>query len=225
MYPSVTRQRQIDLWGDEEWEHYRRRLFDVSEFMRNVQAAYARWYNRTFDRRGRLWDQRFRSTILGDARAVLDCLLYVELNPIRAGIVERPEEWESGSVYLRELGEDGWLIPITSLLNHGDREAAMVEFRQLLYHRGAVPTREGQAAISEEVLAQEAARGYRSRGMYRRRLGFFVNGVVIGTEGFIREQLALMRERGWYRRRKHPVRHLEGAVMSLREQRRNAIVF
>ena len=42
MYPSKFRQAQIDLWSDEQWEHYRKRLFDVSEFTRNVQSAFAR---------------------------------------------------------------------------------------------------------------------------------------------------------------------------------------
>ncbi|NOZ94803.1 MAG: hypothetical protein GXP47_08715 [Acidobacteria bacterium] len=225
MYPSAKAQQQIDLWDDERWEHYRRRLFDVSELMRNVQAAFARWYNRSFDRRGRLWDQRFKSTVLGDARAVLDCLLYVELNPVRAGIVERPEEWEASSVYLREIGQDGWLIPIEELFHQPDRKSAMLELRQLLYHRGAVPTREGQAAISPEILEQEAARGYESSGVFRKRLVYFVEGVAIGTEAFLREQIGLLREQGRYRRRKNPIRQLGGVHLSLREQRSNAIIF
>ena len=45
MYPSKTSQRQIDEWPKEEWERFRRRLFDVSELMRNIQSAFARWYN------------------------------------------------------------------------------------------------------------------------------------------------------------------------------------
>ena len=36
MYPGKKSQDQIDGWSDEEWEHYRRRLFDVSEYMRNI---------------------------------------------------------------------------------------------------------------------------------------------------------------------------------------------
>ena len=52
MYPSRASQAEIDLWSEEDWEHYRRRLFDVSEYMRNIQSAFARWYNRNYQRRG-----------------------------------------------------------------------------------------------------------------------------------------------------------------------------
>jgi hypothetical protein len=210
----------VEAWGEEEWERYRKRLFDVSEFMRNVQGMYARWYNRTYKRRGRLWGDRFKSVLLGDERAVLECVLYVELNPVRAGLVDRPEEFEGASVFLREAGEDGWLIPIERLMNRNGQRGSTVEFRQLLYHRGAVPTREGQAMIPREVLERETARGFRTRGVYRRRLAYWVNGVVVGTEGFIREQLAVLRERGVYVRRRHPIPQPDGICCSLRGEQK-----
>ena len=225
MYPGKVARERIEGWSGEEWERYRRRLFDVSEYMRNIQAAFARWYNRSFDRRGRFWGERFKSVVLGDRRAVLDCLLYVELNPVRGGLVERPEEWEGSSVHLREIGKDSWLVPLEELMGQRDRGRAMVEFRGLLYHRGAVPTKEGQAAIPREVLEREVARGFKVRGMYRKRLGYFVDGLVVGTEEFIREQLAVMREEGRYLRRRHPISQLGGVHLSLREQRSTAIVF
>ncbi len=70
MYPSKASQIAIDGWSEDEWEHYRRRLFDVSEYMRNIQAAFARWYNRSYERRGRFWADRFKSVYLGDMVAV-----------------------------------------------------------------------------------------------------------------------------------------------------------
>jgi REP element-mobilizing transposase RayT len=219
MYPGKMGRQWLASWGEAEWERYRKRLFDVSEFMRNVQSGFARWYNRTNERRGRFWGDRFKSVVLGDERAVLDCVLYVELNAVRAGLVERPEAWEGASVFLREIGEDGWLVPLESLLNVPDRGEALVQFRQRLYHRGAVPTREGQAAISGEVLREEAARGFRARGVYRRRLSYFVNGLAIGTEGFIREQLAQLRESGVWPGWKNPVPQLGGVHHTVRRQR------
>ncbi len=226
MYSGRKKREEIDTWSEEEWEHYRRRLFDVSEFMRNVQGSFARWYNRAFDRRGRFWAERFKSVVLGDLRAVLDCMLYVELNAVRAGLVERPEEWAGSSVCLREVGEGGWLMPLREVLVlPGSERAALREYRERMYYRGSVPTKEGQAAISEEVLERERARGFETRGMYLRRLGYFVDGLAIGTEQFLREQLARMREEGRYLRRKHPISQLGGIHLSLREQRSHAVVF
>lgn len=222
MYPSRASQQVIDAWSEEDWEHYRRRLFDVSEFMRNVQSSFARWYNHTYQRRGRFWADRFKSTYLQDERAVVDCMLYVELNAVRAGLAERPEEWQGSSLALRELGRDGWLMPLTDLIAPATRSGVLTEYRQLLYYRGSVPTKEGQKVISQEVLDQEIARGFTTSGLYRKRLGYFVDGLAIGTERFLRDQLARLRQEGRYLRRKDPVPQLGGIHLSLREQRSTA---
>ncbi len=52
-----------------------------------------------------------------------------------------------------------------------------------------------------------------------------MDGLAVGSEAFIREQLARMREEGIYRRRKHPIPQLGGVHLSLREQRSTAVVF
>jgi putative transposase len=225
MYPSRAAQAEIDLWSEEHWEQYRRRLFDVSEYMRNVQATFARWYNFTYERRGRFWAERFKSVYLQDKRAVLDCMLYVELNPVRAGMVQRPEEWHGSSLFLREIGQDEWLAPLKGFLEQTTEHKALREYRERLYYRGAVPTKPGQKAIPQEVLDKEFARGFAARGLYRKRLGYFVDGLAIGTEVFIRDQLAQLREKGRYRRRRHPIPQLGGIHLSLREQRSTAVIF
>jgi putative transposase len=224
MYSSRRSQRVIDGWSDDDWRRYHRRLFDVSEFMRNVQSSFARWYNQTYRRRGRFWADRFKSTYLQDERAVLDCMLYVELNPVRADIVERPEEWHGSSSRLRELGEDRWLVPLRRFCRGRNRAEALTEYRQRLYYRGSVPTREGQRAISREVLDREIARGFTTDGLFRKRLGYFVDGIVLGTETFIRERLARLREEGRYLRRTNPISQLGGVHFSLREQRSSAAI-
>ena len=152
-------------------------------------------------------------------------MLYVELNPVRAGLVERPEDWHGSSVYLREIGMGFWLSRLTSFLDQPSRKKALVEFRELLYYRGSVPTKPGQAPISQAVLDQEIARGFKTKGVFLKRLGYFVDGLAIGSEQFIREQISRMREDGQYQRRKNPIAHLGGIHLSLREQRSTAVIF
>lgn len=225
MYPSRAAQAEVDLWSDERWEHYRRRLFEVSEYMRNVQAAFARWYNFNYERRGRFWAERFKSVYLQDKRAVLDCMLYVELNPVRAGLVQRPEDWHGSSLSLREVGKDEWLTPLKGFLEQPTEKEALREYRERMYYRGTVPTKPGQRAISQAVLNKEIARGFAVRGLYRKRLGYFVDGLAIGTEVFIRDQLTRLREEGQYQRRKNPIPQLGGIHLSLREQRSTVATF
>jgi hypothetical protein len=225
LYPSEASKRAIDLWPEEQRERFRQRLFDVSELMRNIQSAFARWYNQTYDRRGRFWGGRFKSVYLQDSDAVLDCMLYVDLNPVRAGIVERPEEWKGSSVYLREIGKGDWLLPLHQVCVEEDEESALVEYRARLYYRGNVPKRTGQEIVSDRIVEQEVERGFKVRGIYRKRLGYFVDGMVVGTEESIRSQLTMMREAGLYQRRKNPIAQLDGIHFTLREQRSTTIVF
>ena len=221
LYPETL----LGGWLKANWSRFEERIFDVSEFMRNLQAAFARWYNQTFTRRGRFWAERFKSTLLEDEKRVLDCLLYVELNPVRAGIAERPEEYEGSSVYFRELGKDRWMVPVEELLGQPRRAQAVRDYKARLYYRGNVPTKDGQAAIPDYIVKAEEARGFKGRGIYRKRLRYFVDGVVVGSEGFVRRELERLREKGHYLRRKNPVTQAGGLDLSLREQRCTAVAF
>jgi hypothetical protein len=105
---------------------------------------------------------------LEDLNAVLDCMRYVELNAVRAGLVKRPETWKGSSCYLREINvrfrlrrrqkktkeqrlkikdqrkfnQSAWLVPLEMILG-GNNKEALIHYRSLLYYRGAVPTKEG----------------------------------------------------------------------------------
>ena len=222
LYPNS--QEALDDWPQVKWDRLQERLFDVSEFMRNLHSSFARFYNKTYQHHGRFWADRYKSTLLEDERALLDCMLYVELNAVRAGLVERPEEWKGCSLHLREVGQDDWLLPLTALFAKS-KKRALTEYRSLVYYRGEVPTKEGQAVIPQRIVKEEAARGFEVSGAYCKRLRYFVDGLVIGSEEFIRKHLGVLRDAGNYVKRKHPIPQLEGIHLSLREQRSTAVGF
>jgi len=106
-----------------------------------------------------------------------------------------------------EFNKSKNFLPLQELTGIAYAEEAGIHYRSLLYWRGAVPSREGQAAISEEVIEAEEARGFRERGCFRRKMAYYRDGLVLGSSEFVAEMLEIARESGFYGRRKHPVRN------------------
>jgi REP element-mobilizing transposase RayT len=204
-----------------QWQRFNRRIFDVSEFMRNVQQSYTKWYNRRYQRRGALWGERFKSVILGEEASILETLLYVELNPVRAGQVQRPEDWQWSSAALRALSQDDWLIPLEELIPEVPPSQLSAYYRELLYQRGAVATKPGTGTIPLTILRLEEARGFCQPGAYLRRLRFFSDGLFLGSRIQVEDWITELRRRGHYARRKHTIQQKvnEAIFHTLREQR------
>ncbi|MBU0709887.1 MAG: transposase [Candidatus Omnitrophica bacterium] len=66
---------------------------DLSKFMQGLSQTYTMWFNKKYDKVGHLWQGRYKSKIIQKDKYLLDCIQYVELNPIRAGICKSPFDY------------------------------------------------------------------------------------------------------------------------------------
>jgi len=69
-----------------------------------------RYYNKTYRRSGTLWEGRFKSCLVESADYLLKCYQYIELNPVRAGIVDDPSEYHWSSYQCNGLGVESKLM-------------------------------------------------------------------------------------------------------------------
>jgi putative transposase len=82
----------------------------VSKLLQYVGSRYVAWLNRRLNRTGTLWEGRFRSSPVDRDRYCLACYRYIELNPVRAGIVRHPADYRWSSYGANALGLSSVLV-------------------------------------------------------------------------------------------------------------------
>lgn len=85
----------------------------AGELMKRLGQRYVQYVNRTYRRSGTLWEGRFRSCITQEEGYLLACYRYIELNPVRANMVEHPADYPWSSYRANAQGE-----PTTLLMPH-----------------------------------------------------------------------------------------------------------
>ena len=78
-------------------ERFTYRMHDLSEFMKTLLQRFTRWHNTRTKRCGNLWEETFKSVIVEDGIAAKTMAAYIDLNPVRAGMVQDPAEYRWSS--------------------------------------------------------------------------------------------------------------------------------
>ncbi len=213
--------RDLEFWettgnGEaiEEWRLKQvARMFSLSEFMRCVKQRFTWWYNRRTGRRGTVWESRFTSVIVEEEeRALRTMAAYIDLNPVRAGMVSDPADYRwSGYAeamagkararrgLVRIIGQSAWpRVTAAGAEPWGGKpfpaqveRRALVIYRAILGGRGAERKREDgttiRRGVSEKVrcrLTTEKERQLTSE-ILTHQVRHFTRGVLIGSRGFI----------------------------------------
>lgn len=203
------------------------RMYDLSAFMKLVKQRFSQWYNRRTGRKGTLWEERFKSVLVeGAGQALTTMAAYIDLNAVRAGLVEDPKDYRwSGYGEAVAGGKEAraGLERLVQILG-GGREAsaseALAAYRVHLYREGT-EERESlgedgkpvRGALSrEEAVKVLVAKGRLPVTEYLRcRVRYFCDGVVFGGQEFVEGIFRVYRER-FGPRRKEGARPLRGVA-------------
>ena len=173
--------------------HFREKLANLSEFMRDVKVNFTRYYNRRHNRRGYFWGDRFKSVIIDKGETLVNCLAYIDLNPLRAGIVEKPEEYRWSSIgYHMQTGNKDYFLSTDFGLKEFQVKNAKERFRRYrkyMYDAGSIdrPDKNKIKVVNPRLLHQEKKKNFNitqaSRLRYRTR--YFTDSGIIGSKEFV----------------------------------------
>jgi putative transposase len=191
------------------------RMGDVSAFMKEFKQRFSRWYNRHSGRFGTLWAERFKSVLVEDSPgAVRTVAAYIDLNPVRAGLVQDPKDYRFCG-YARALaGNKALRTGLMSCLKPGNWAEAAAEYRMSLFVTAGSSGRSDKVALDRETILAELKRGGKlSVGQILRvRVRHMTDGLVLGSKEFVNEVFTQHREK-FGAQRKDGARKIRGVPL------------
>jgi REP element-mobilizing transposase RayT len=174
------------------------RMGDISVYMKELKQRFSKWYNKKEGRFGTLWSERFKSVLIEDLPSVVRMLAaYIDLNPVRAGLVEDPKDYRFCSYHEAVAGEKRARQGIQSFHETGRWKQAAAEYRQYLYVESAESGRSDKKATSREAIRKEVERGgeLETGQVLRLKVRYLTDGVALGSKNYVDEIFAEFRDR------------------------------
>jgi REP element-mobilizing transposase RayT len=210
------RQQQLALIGD------------VSQFMKLLKQRFTKWFNRSHERYGTIWSERFKSVLVENGPALRTVAAYIDLNPVRAGMVSDPKDYRFCGYAEAVAGKQGLRSSLATVCGEKDWRAAHNYYRRLLYGAGGKAKNNAASLSATQVNKVIQEKGSLSAAeLLRCRVRYFSDGAVLGSKEFIAEQLSRHCQRTGRRENSDPrplptVSGWEG-LTTLRGLRRQAI--
>ena len=201
----------------------RKRLFDLSMFMKELKLKMTAAYNSRRERTGTLWEGRFKSTLVEGNEALRTVAAYIDLNPVRAGLAESPENYRWCSYAAAIAGwrgaRSGLALAVAGRMGVPWRKVA-AEYRMLLFGRGLRRSGEmnpdGSEGSKGGFTAEQIDAVWRAGGRIpidvalRCRVRYFTDGAVIGTRDGV-DRFFEQRREHFGSRRQSGARRMRGA--------------
>lgn len=179
-------------------QDYQGRMFDLSTFLKELKGRFAQGYNRRHERFGALWAERFKSVLVEDGVALQAVALYIDLNPVRAGMCADPKDYRyCGYGEALGSGQSPLRAGLARALGYEPGQTDWAEvgaaYRRLLFRTGVVASKPEQAVLEPEAARRVVELEHGALPWVERlrcRVRFFTTGLVLGSRGFVEEQLS-----------------------------------
>ncbi len=187
---ALFRKCEDEMVTDGQVPLFKEKLSNLSEFMKELKQRFSRYYNKLHERRGYFWGDRFKSVIVENGDTLINCLAYIDLNPIRAGLAEKPEDyrWSSIGYHAQTNNKGKFLSTDYGLSSYGEMTETerLIDYREFLYEKGAIETLNGRS-INDTIVNKERDKDYKltSIDRLRFRTRYFTDSGIIGTKGFV----------------------------------------
>jgi putative transposase len=224
-----------DMLAQRIHERFTSRMHHLSEYMKGLLIRFTRWFNKKHSRTGTLWEERFKSVIVESGAAARTIAAYIDLNPVRAGMVADPADyrWSSYGEAIgggrkgdgkkaREglarawkcnegVGHDASLWPEVSKLHRRMMGMALDQKagQAVIIKTGKIVTK-NTAELLESADNETSLKDLGLARMLRCRVRYFTDGAVIGSRDFVNEAFEGARQR-FGSKRKDGARKLRGA--------------
>ena len=178
---------------------------DVSAFMKELKQRFSIWYNHTHKRYGTLWAERFKSVLVeGSAAALRTVAAYIDLNPVRAGLVNDPKDYRFCGYAEALAGAKQAQGGIKSVNESKRIDSALEQYRMTLFGMGSSLSRSSQKAMSTEKARAVIAQGGKLPvpSLLRCRVRYMTDGAVLGSQEFVSSYFNAHRKNFGKRRKK-----------------------
>jgi putative transposase len=239
---ALIRKQEMDALYKKTIQGYLARLCSLEHFMKELKERFSRWFNKRHGRRGTLWQDRYKSILVEDGEALRTMAAYIDLNPVRAGLVDDPKDYRwcgyaeamGGSKRARrsvcvilgmpvvEWEPKGRQIYRRLLLSEGIEAGEGVKKSEARggrkYRRRGIDRAKALAELKDGKTLSKAA-------LLRCRVRYFSDGLVLGSREFVEQ--VFQEKRDWFGpKRKTGARGLPitgEALYSLRELKVRAL--
>jgi REP element-mobilizing transposase RayT len=175
--------------GGSEAEELRTRLLarmhDVSMFLKELKQRFTMWFNSRFDLYGTIWAERFKSILVENDASVLRVVgAYIDLNPLRAGMTKRPEDYRWCGLAAAERGDGLAQAGVMTMVRTRAWPEARRSYRKFVGDTSAPQWREKPPV----PLNAENLEGLTADLCLMNRQPWLSEGWIVGSRVFVREQ-------------------------------------